>query len=205
MSYFSLSVCLSPVSHFGSPVSIPGQSTWDVVDKMAQGQNFVKVNCFPAYYHVVIASYLYFSSTIDITLVTRLHATWCRVEQASCQEREHCTGTSRTFSVCFKNFNSDWRYKCFERSMTLPGHSEVNLAAAILCQLQPCTMLGGCAVKLPGLCCSLDIDMASKQSTYIVQGATSQMTIIYWVYGTHCLRYTFLFVIVGTCTYNNDP
>lgn len=134
-------VCLSPVSHFGSPVSIPGQSAWDVVDKVAQGQNFVKLNCFPAYYHVVIARYLYFSSTIDITLVTRLHATWCRVEQASCQEREHCTGTSRTFSVCFKHFNSDWSYKCFERSITLPGHSEVNLAAAMY--------------NVRGLCCQV--------------------------------------------------
>ena len=48
------------------------------------GTDFYEGNCFPAYYHAVVARYLCFSSRFDITVVTRLHANWCRVEQGSC-------------------------------------------------------------------------------------------------------------------------
>jgi len=58
--------------------------------------------------------------------------------------------------------------------MMLSGHSEVSLAAAILCHLQLCIVLGGCASKLPGLCCIPDIDMVSRQTSCIVQCTISQ-------------------------------
>jgi hypothetical protein len=75
----------------------------------------------------------------------------------------------------------------FAKSVTLPGRSKVNQAAAILCRLWLCAVLGGSASKLSGHCCILDINMVTKQTTCMVQGATSQMTIILTPVYIECL------------------
>jgi hypothetical protein len=74
----------------------------------------------------------------------------------------------------------------FARGITLAGCSEVSLAAAMLCQLQLCTVVLGSS---PGHCCILDINMVTKQATSIVQGATFQMTVILTPICTECLAH----------------
>jgi hypothetical protein len=53
------------------------------------------------------------------------------------------------FNIRYKNFHSDWNYACtpnrvnvFETGITLPGRSEVSLAATTPYRLQLCTELG---------------------------------------------------------------
>ena len=65
----------------------------------------------------------------------------------------------KAFSVRLKNVRSDRSYECtrnrvnvFDTGITLPGRSDLSLAAATLCRLQLCTVLGSLAGKKSCLC-----------------------------------------------------
>ena len=89
----------------------------------------------------------------------------------------------QTSSIHSRNIHSDklWLYSqkvnVFDTGITLPGYSEVSLAATALCHLTLCTILGSSSSKYYGHCCKLH-----RQATHWTPvGAQSMPMTTGWV------------------------